>query len=329
MLSMRSSSIVFLHLSCCLILACKSGTGPDTNKPAVPNNATHPAGSAAAQIIGLGGRPFGVYVTASGDVLVTEQDLNQAVHVDSLGGKAANIPVGLDPGDVVATSTGTAFVSGFNDGTLAVVNLSNNTVTKTVRVSQSNAYRLVLSKDESLLYITSTDGHIYTLNTSTRSVTGSLSLNASQSLALNHAGTELYASTTSGTVWRLDLPGLTTGKSVSLSCATQDVALAIDDSELYVACENGSVMVLDPSTLATKTTITLNGAAPFGLAVTPDNAELYVASARTSNLTIIDRATRAVVKTLPLGGTPRRVAFNRIGNKAYIANEGNWIDVIQ
>jgi YVTN family beta-propeller protein len=88
-------------------------------------------------------------------------------------------------------------------------------------------------------------------------------------------------------------------------------------------------MILDPTTLATKTTIPLSEAAPFGLGVTPDDAQIYVASAQTRNLTIIDRTSRSVVKTLMLNGVPRRIAFNTTGTKAYIANEGNWVDVIQ
>ena len=328
-----------------VVIACKSNSEPVTHtepvadtepvahrKPVTHDSVTHPAvtGNAVTRILGFGGRPFGLTVTASGDVFVTEQDLNRAMRSDSLGGQPANFASGRDPGDVVVSRSGTAFVSGYFDGTITVVNLSKDTVTQTVQVASSNAYRVVLSKDESQLFVTSNDGHLYTMNTSTRTVTGSIPLSAqSQGLTLNHAGTSLYASATSGVISRLDLPDLTTGKSTSLSCMAQDVALATDDSELYVACEEGRVMVLDPVTLATKEIVSLSGAAPFGLAVSPDNAQLYIASAMTRNLTIIDRATRSVIMTLPIGGTPRRVAFNRLGNRAYVSNEGNWIDVIQ
>jgi YVTN family beta-propeller protein len=313
-----------------ILSACKSETSPGDGNSGTPPNATHPSGIAGAQIIGLAGRPFGIRLTRSGDVLITEQDLNRAVRVDSLGGRAVNVGVGFDPGDVIANSAGTtAFVSGFQDGTLSVVDLATNGVSKTIRVSTSNAYRLALSTDGSKLYVTSGDGYLYTVTTATLSKTDSVPLSASQGIAINHAGTELYVSGTSGTVWRLDLPRLTTGQGASLSCAAQDVALPRDDSELYVACEGGTIAVLDPTTLATKRTITLTGAAPFGLAVTPDDAQIYVASAQTRNLTIIDRASYSVVKTITLTGVPRRIAFNATGTKAYIANEANWVDVIQ
>jgi YVTN family beta-propeller protein len=326
---MRLPQLAVLLASACVVAGCKSGTAPQTTHQGGPAGPTHPAGNAEVQIIGLGGRPFGLNVAATGGLLVTEQDLNQVVHLDSLGGSPANIAVGRDPGDVVATSAGTAFVSGYNDGSVSVVDLSTNTILQAVHVSRTNAYRLALSKDESRLYITSADGHLYTMNTASRAVTDSVSLNVFDGLTLDHAGTTLYATAASGTVWRIDAPGLTTARQASLGCAAKDVALATDDSEVYVACEDGSIAVLDPTSLSTKAVISPPGAAPFGLAVSPDNAQLYVASALTHSLTIIDRATRTVVKTLQLAGTPRRVVFNKLGTKAYVSNEGNWIDVIE
>src|SRR5262245_18721893 len=146
-------------------IACKTDTEPATHKPethpdtgtrtepVTHDSVTHPAaaGNAATRIFGLGGRPFGLTVTVSGDVLVTEQDLNRAVRSDSLGGRPAMLASGRDPGDVVVSRGGTAFVSGYFHGTITVVNLTNNPVTQTVSVSSSNAYRVVLSKDESQL----------------------------------------------------------------------------------------------------------------------------------------------------------------------------------
>jgi YVTN family beta-propeller protein len=310
-----------------LLSACKDSTGPGNSG----GSFVHPTGTSAAQITGLGGRPFGITVTSSGDILVTEQDLNRAVHVPGSGSQATNIAVGADPGDVVSNRAATvAFVSGFNDGTISFVNLATKSVTTTLHVA-NNAYRLALSADESRLFVSSTDGRIYVVNTGTRTVTTSVLIGGSlQGMALNHSGHALYVSSTSGTVASLDPSSLSVTKSVSVSsCGAQDVALSTDDAELYVACENGFVIVLDATSLATKGTLDLPGTAPFGLAVTPDNAQLYVASATTGRLTIVDRAGRSVVKTLVVTAVPRRVAFNAHGDKAYIANEGNWVDVIQ
>ena len=317
-----TSSITTFSL-CVAAAGCHDSTGPK------PTAVVHPAGTPTSQITGLGGRPFSVRVASTGDILVTEQDLNRAVHVGA--SQQTNITVGGDPGDVVANRVGTqAFVSSFFDGTVAVVNLTNNTVVKTVAVSPSNAYRLALSADESILYVSSTDGNLYTITTSTQTSGPSKGLGGSlQGLALDHSG-HVYVSSTSGGVTRLDGSSLSVLKSATVPCLAQDIALAIDDAELYIACENtAKVLVLDPTSLATKDSVVLTGMAPFGLAVTPDNAQLYVTSPQLGRLTIVDRASRGVVKTLILTGVPRRVAFNARGTRAYVANEGNWVDIIE
>jgi YVTN family beta-propeller protein len=317
--------------ACCglalVVSACSSATS--TKKHTEPP--THPSGTSTLRILGFGGRPFGIRVSSTGDVLVTEQDLNSAVHLDSLAQTSHSIAVGRDPGDVVANHAGTAFVSNFFDGTVSIIDLATNVVTKTVPVAPNNAYRLAFNNDESRLYVTSTDGHLYTINTSSQTAGASVALGgALQGIAVAHSGKSVFVTSTSGSIWRLDAASLVTSNSAVLTnCQAQDVAIATDDAELYVACENGSVQVVDPQTLTTKTTVTLTGAGPFGLAVTPDNAQLYVASPGSGLVTILDRAGRSVVKSFPVAGTPRRVAFNAHGDKAYIANEGNWVDVIE
>jgi YVTN family beta-propeller protein len=62
--------------------------------------------------------------------------------------------------------------------------------------------------------------------------------------------------------------------------------------------------------------------------MSPDGAQLYV-STYNGQLTIVDRAQRTIVKTLTLGGTPSRVAFDKPGKTAFVANENDWVDVIK
>ena len=63
------------------------------------------------------------------------------------------------------------------------------------------------------------------------------------------------------------------------------------------------------------------------MALSPDGTQLYVA--KDGNVTIVDRASLSTVTTVPVGGIARRVAFDRHGLHAVVANEGGWVDVIQ
>jgi YVTN family beta-propeller protein len=72
-------------------------------------------------------------------------------------------------------------------------------------------------------------------------------------------------------------------------------------------------------------TIALGGGG-FGVALSPDNVQLYVTFPASHVVKVIDRATRAIVKTIQTNGTPRRLAFSVAGETAVIANEAGWVD---
>ena len=328
---MRNLTVVATRAFSLLAFTSCNGSTSAPTAPKPRPTGTHPQGTLSTRITGLGGRPFGISVTSTGDILVTEQDLNRIVHLDAKGSLISNLAVGADPRDVVANRAATlAVVSGFNDGTLSFVDLATNTVTTTMHVSSSNAYRLAFSADESLLYVTSTDGHIYAVDPRMHTVVTTKQYNGSlQGLVLNHAGNALYVSSSTGEINRLDPSSLAATGSAHLGCDAQDIAISYDDSELYVACERGSFVTLNASTLSTKSENSVPGEAPFSLVITPDNAQLYVATPAADHVRILDVATGNTVKTLIVTGDPRRIAFSASGDKAYVANEGNWIDVIQ
>ncbi len=130
-------------------------------------------------------------------------------------------------------------------------------------------------------------------------------------------------------MWRLNAGTLAVLASRNLgSFNTQDVALTPDETELYVANESGYLDVLDPATLQSIRRLSLAGLYAFGLAVTPDGEQIYVTSPYSGEVGIVDRST-ATIRHLPVGGTPRRIAFDASGSTALISNEGNWVDVIR
>jgi DNA-binding beta-propeller fold protein YncE len=62
------------------------------------------------------------------------------------------------------------------------------------------------------------------------------------------------------------------------------------------------------------------GTAGYGLGITPDGTQLYVLLPAVGQVRVLDRASRAAVKTLFVGGVPRNVTFASDG-KALLANE--------
>ncbi len=71
----------------------------------------------------------------------------------------------------------------------------------------------------------------------------------------------------------------------------------------------------------TKTaTIALSGGLPSGMAFSADGSQLYVALNGKNTLGVIDTATNALTKQIPVGNAPRGVVI--VGNQAFVANEG-------
>jgi YVTN family beta-propeller protein len=313
-----------------IVLALVTSTVAMTrrDRPAASLRRTHPSASHNRRVHGYLGRPFGIDVTSKGAILVTEQDVNIMRQLDPRAG-VTSFEVGEDPGDVVTTRDGeVGYVSGFQDGSITIVQLGGDTTSDIVRLPTRSAYRLALSPNERRLYVTSTDGRLYVFNTATRVLATSKALGGSlQGLAIDHAGARLFVTSTAGDVWRLDRGTLRSLRQTTLDCAAQDLALSTDDRELYVACEKGSVVVLDSRTLDQLDILPVGPA--FGLAVTPDGEQLYVASPADGCVTIVELATRKILTRVSVQGTPRRIAFSPSGDQAYVTNEWNWLTVIE
>ena len=219
-----------------IVLALAASTAAMTwrESPGPSLRRTHPSGTRDRRLSkGYIGRPFGIHVTTKGAILVTMQDVNVMRQLAPHGSNSA-FEVGEDPGDVVATRDGElAYVSGFQDGSITIVRLAGDTISDLVRLPTRSAYRLALSPNERRLYVTSTDGRLYVFNTATRSVATSKALGGSlQGLAIDHAGTRLFVTSTAGDVWRLERGTLRPLRQTKLDCVAQDIVLSNDDREL-------------------------------------------------------------------------------------------------
>jgi YVTN family beta-propeller protein len=311
----------------CVIVAGLTACG--TYEPVRAVNAAHPVAAALSnRLSAINGRPFAVRVSPSGVIAVTQQDLNTLTLTDTTNRLPKLVNVGADPGDVVFNKSGTtAYVSAFNQGTIAIVDVASATAVATISIA-ANAYRLALMPDESRLFVTSTDGHVYVVDLSTRLVSSVRLSGSLNGCALEPTNRYLYVVSTGGELWKIDVSTLSVTGIPGRGGIGQEIAVSPNGADLYLANESGWIDVFDASTLAPRTRITVDGA-PFGLAVTLDGQFLYVTSPRDGLVEIVDVATRAVVKRLRVDGTPRRVTFDSPGLTAFVANEGNYVDVIR
>ena len=61
--------------------------------------------------------------------------------------------------------------------------------------------------------------------------------------------------------------------------------------------------------------------------LTPDETKLYVSGSQAGQVYVLDRITGSVIRTVSVGGVPRRITFLPDGRTA-IANEAGWVDLV-
>jgi DNA-binding beta-propeller fold protein YncE len=133
----------------------------------------------------------------------------------------------------------------------------------------------------------------------------------------------VYVGDVGGTIYELDPTGDVV-RRFFMPGRPQGLGLSADGSELYAAGEDGDFTVLDLDTGAEVARVPL-GAGGFGLAVTPDQSQVWVTAPAAGRVFVIGRASRTIRSTIDVGGTPRRLAFDQTGTLVAIADEAGTI----
>lgn len=280
--------------------------------------------------VAVSGRPFGAAVSATGVVYATRQDADSLARVDlPTLAVTGGVPVGRDPGDVAFSPSGTvAYVTNFLAQSVGFVNVATGTQTATVP-TPGNAYRLLLSANGSTLYVSAEASVVLVIDAATRAVLDTIPVGgAPNGIARHPNGTLLYVSAAgAGTVTEINTGTNTVVRTIPVGGVPQDIAVSPDGAELYVADETGNVGVVTLSSGAVAL-IPLGGGG-FGLGLSPGGSYLYVTLPAAGLVKVVDRVERAVVRTVSVGGTPRRVAFHAPSRTVVVPNEGGWVDFIR
>lgn len=80
---------------------------------------------------------------------------------------------------------------------------------------------------------------------------------------------------------------------------------------------HGTVTVIDTATNKVTATVPV-GADSYGIAISPDGRQVYVANSGSANVTVISTSTSTVTATVPVGAGPRQIAFSPDGSTAYV-----------
>ena len=276
------------------------------------------------------GAGYGVAISRSGVVYVTQISGHLLFRGQSpLTALTDTVVVGLTPAHVVFNPSGNrAYVTNQTSQTVSVVNVSTNREIGSIPLGH-DAFNLLVSPDGTRLYATVDVGKVYAINTATLMKVDSFSAGpVANGLAFSPDGSRLYVS--SRDAGQVVIYNTVTGDLVDTLVTggtPQRMAVSADGNELYIANE---ILGLDFWDLNAGTRITSVPIDAYGLALSPDNAQIYVTDPQTGILHIIDRATRqAGHVSIIVQGTPRNIAFNRLGTEALISNESGYVTVVR
>ena len=305
------------------------------NDPAGPGgpasgDGTHPAGVIEAER-NVGARPYAVAIGPDGRVLVAQLDNGRLLStILPSTAFAQAIQAGAVPTDVALNAAGDrAFVANQYDDAVQVIDPASGQTVGTVPVT-GDPFSVISDASGSTIYVTTNANRVYKLAANGGTLLGQLPTDgsAAQSLAFSPTTGLLYVSTRDGgTVMEVDPATMRIVRDFRLGGRTQEVAVTADGSELWIANETGFVTVV---TLATGTMvdIPLAGMA-WGLAISPDQQEVWVGLLNRGVVTVISRVSKAATKTIVVGGVPRRIRFSPHGEEAVVANESGYITVLK
>ena len=277
----------------------------------------------------LAGRPFGAAV-ARNFAYVTQLDAGTVTRFSLVPFNASGVvQVGFVPTGISLNRNGSAaLVTNQHDPSVGLIDASSNTQT-TVFQTSSNSFRTIFNSGGTRGYATINGGQMLVINIQDRRVVATVPIvSVGNGLAFGANETELYVASTSGNISAVNTETHAV-RNISLSGMLQDVAVSRDGKELYVAREDAGIIEVLSLPTGNKIASIAVPAPVFGLSITPGGRHLWAAHTGTGFISIIDRQTRSVVKSVFVGGAPRRIAFNRVGSMAVVSNEGNAVHLIR
>ncbi len=308
----------------------KLGDGSLTGVSVACPRRSHPSGALAARLT-VDGNPFDVALNSAGVACVTRA---QAAAVEVLAldplRPLGSVRTGAVPTRVVFNRAGNlAYVTSQFAEEVGVVELERLSQVSAISVP-GHPMAAALSIDGRTLYVTTNLDRLCAVTLATGRVACSIPVpQICTELALDSSGRRLYVPTwRAGSIVEVDARTLRVVRRFDVGGKVQGLALPSDGSTLFAANEAGWLDVIHLQTGRRLTRLDF-GSTAFGVAISPDEAVVYVSLLHSGLVVIVDPRPLSVRTSLHVGGKPRRICFDESGSMALVANEAGWVDLVR
>lgn len=233
------------------------------------------------------------------------------------------------PHEIAASPDGTqAAVVNYGDAAIDIFDLKTRKIVQTIDLgSDENPHGIVWLEDDRIIATTEGGRSIVEIAPD-RSVT-SIRTNAGGTHMLAVGPESRYAYTANlsdGSISKLDLQTDSLIKTVSAGAGTEGIDLTPDGTELWVSNRSANtVIVYDADTLDPLNEFAV-GRFPLRLLISPDGRHAVTSNLMDGSLSVIDVASRELVRTIPVGGSPVSaqvtILFSDDGQTIYVAETG-------
>jgi len=241
-----------------------------------------------------------------------------------------SIAVGTLPCGVVFNRAGTkAYVANQFSDNVSIISVATRTQTGTIAV-HGDPLPVAVPAGDSVLFVTTNADKLFKINTRNNTVVDSLPLPAtSHHLFVHPNDTLLYVATRdAGTVLEVNWRTMAIVRTFAIGAQTLGMEMAPDRSELYVtSASTDSLFTVTLSTGAIASAPV--GAGASTIALSADGTQLYVGLLFAGQVEVLNRATRAHVKTITTGGVVREMATDVARNRVVVTNESGWVDIVR
>jgi YVTN family beta-propeller protein len=272
------------------------------------------------------------FLGVSGNTAYVARPFDNKVEVFNLvtGAFTDSIAVGSLPCGVVFNRAGTkAYVANQFSDNISIIDVTRRIQTSTIAV-HGDPLPVAMPAGDTVLFVTTNANKLFKINTRNNTVVDSLPLPATSHHMFVHPNdTLLYVATRDGgTVLEVNWRTMAIVRTFALGVQTLGMEMAPDRSELYVT--SGSTNFLYTVTLSTGAIVsTPVGAGASTIALSADGTQLYVGLLFAGQVDVLNRVTRARVKTIPTGGVVRDMATDAPRNRVIVTNEGGWVDIVR
>jgi YVTN family beta-propeller protein len=241
------------------------------------------------------------------------------------------ISTGFLPTGVAFSPNGSrAYVANQGDNTVTVIDVATSQPIASIATGGSSPFSVQVSPDGSQLYVGNNDNTMLIVDAATLAITKTVIVGfATNAFAVNNSGRFLYASSfASGQVTEIDIFTGNVVRTFDLGGTPQGLTVNRKGTHLYVANEAGYLNDVDLTTGQIGAQIPLVGGG-FGVGVTPDDHEAWIAIPFSGKVQIFNLQQRRITGTLDVGGEPRRIAFSEQGKIGAVTNAAGYLTFVK